>query len=182
MGETEELPNEGIHSVPYSSSTLNVSSSIQTPEMPPNLTSAKNASIEEVAADLKRTPFFMTTLPDDSSADDNAELAAMQALLYEGTRAEIASGFRESGNEMAKARKWTDGKELYTKALMALKVESKEGEADETQREHDLEIVCLINRALCNLELSTVSIYKIIPPLGRHFFDTHNRELPLLYA
>ncbi|KAL9118261.1 MAG: hypothetical protein Q9187_005198, partial [Circinaria calcarea] len=113
-------------------------SSIPTPALPPQMASAQSTTVEEVAADLKRSPFFMTSLEDDE-ASDNVELAAMQALQYEGTRAEIAQGFRENGNEMARAKKWTDGKEFYTKALTALKVPRKEDEADETEREKEIE-------------------------------------------
>ena len=177
MGKIEDFPDEAPDDV----SSVPIESSSQTPEIPPSLASVKSSSVEEIAADLKRTPFFMTSLPDDPSASDNAELDAMQALQYEGTRAEIASGFRESGNEMAKAKKWTDGKEFYTKALAALKAEKNESEADETDRERDLEIACLINRALCNLELST------IPPYGENSFSrssltVNHREFPLLFS
>ena len=104
----------------------------------------------------------------------------MRALQYEGTRAEIAQGFRERGNEMAKEKRWKDGKEFYTKALAALKqpqqmppesdtVGGKE-ELDpevEAKKEKEAEEACYINRALCNLELrpshSTEPSCKSIP-------------------
>ena len=179
MGKVEEMSDEKINNASSLPSIVTEPFSPQTPELPPKLTSAKKSSVEEIAADLKKTPFFMTSLPDDSSVDDNVELAAMQALQYEGTRAEIASGFKESGNEMAKTKKWADGKEFYTKALVALKVERKESEADETEREHNIEIACLVNRALCNLELSTTPSYKNVFWIN---LTINHRELSLLYA
>ena len=100
----------------------------------------------------------------------------MRALQYEGTRAEIAQNFREQGNEMARAKRWKDGKEYYTKGLAALKqlqfirpsaedtgfqsTQDLEPEV-EAKKEKEIEEACYINRALCNLELRTVP-----PPLG----------------
>lgn len=98
----------------------------------------------------------MTSL--DDATEDNEHLDAIRALMYEGTRAEIAEGFREQGNELAKMKKWGDGKELYTKGLVALRVKRKEGDPTgegENGRERAVREACLVNRALCNLELST---------------------------
>ena len=96
----------------------------------------------------------------------------MRALQYEGTRAEIAQNFREQGNEMARAKRWKDGKEYYTKGLAALKQPqsapppTEDGEPPSTQsldseteakKEKEIEEACFINRALCNLELRTSS-------------------------
>jgi len=91
----------------------------------------------------------------------------MRALQYEGTRAEIAQGFRERGNEMAREKRWKDGKEFYTNGLAALKQpqhnppatddDNKEiAEVDleaEAKKEKEIEEACYINRALCNLEM-----------------------------
>ena len=133
-------------------------------------------SVDEVVADLQKSPFFMTSLPrkdgsqnNGGEPEENLELAAMQALQYEGTRAEIAGNFRETGNEMAKEKKWSDAREFYNKALAALKVERSEderkelkekgiSEAQEGKKERELEIACLGNRALCQLELSMLHL------------------------
>lgn len=98
----------------------------------------------------------------------------MRALQYEGTRAEIAQGFRERGNEMAREKRWMDGKEFYTKGLAALKrpqqsqpdadKNEKSTESDheaEANKEEEVEEACYINRALCNLELRPC----LAPPL-----------------
>jgi len=116
---------------------------------------APTQTVDEVAADLKKSPFFMTSL--DDATEDNEQLDAIRALMYEGTRTEIAEGFREQGNELAKMKKWGDSKELYSKGLLALRVERKEGVptgGGEDKRERKVKEACLVNRALCNLELS----------------------------
>lgn len=105
---------------------------------------------------------------------ENVELDAIRALQYEGSRVEVALGFKENGNEMVKLKRWKDGKELYTQALGALRgtvherqsdhsaeVPTREASliADETAaeilHEKQIEEACYINRALCNLELRT---------------------------
>ncbi|MCJ1388881.1 hypothetical protein MMC18_001732 [Xylographa bjoerkii] len=151
MSRVEELPDDDAHL----SSTTYAKSANPVPPLPPHLASTAKMSIDEVAADLKKSPFFMTSI-DDAIDEDNVEMEAIRALMYEGTRAEVAEGFREQGNEMAKAKKWADGKEFYTKGILALRVERKEedpkGEAEDN-REMTVKEVCLVNRALCHLEL-----------------------------
>lgn len=82
-------------------------------------------------------------------------------MQYEGTRSEVALGFKENGNEMVKVKRWKDGKEFYTQALGVLHKESKQDPKSDTdqgaeiQKEKKIEEACYINRALCNLELRT---------------------------
>jgi len=96
------------------------------------------------------------------------ELEALRALQYEGTPAEIALDFKERGNEMVQIKRWGDGKEFYTKGIAVLTQKktaktngSREGgDADtdceeEWRKENQIEEACYVNRALCNLELST---------------------------
>ena len=87
----------------------------------------------------------------------------MRALQYEGTPWENAQSFKEQGNEMVKVKRWKDGQEFYAKALIILqksRLERKRQPPDtsisdeEGMKEQQLEEVCLVNRALCNLELS----------------------------
>ena len=101
------------------------------------------------------------------------ELDALRALQYEGTPAEIAQGFKEQGNEVVKMKRWIDGKEFYSKALAILaqrkKIRSLESSDDggdkpsfveddaEMRKQKEIEEACFVNRALCNLELSTSS-------------------------
>jgi hypothetical protein len=91
---------------------------------------------------------------------ENAELDAIRALQYEGTKVEIAQGFKEQGNEMAKARMWSDAKEFYTKGIAVLtdktkdKWERSEDVELEAKKERELQEQTYTNRALCHLELS----------------------------
>lgn len=110
----------------------------------------------------------MTELDESDGAEGtNVELDALKALAYEGTRVEIAGGFKERGNECAKAKQWVDARAFYGQALAALKAvavevpdmdlgaeEERDEEADKI-KEAEIEEACHVNRALCNLELST---------------------------
>lgn len=87
-------------------------------------------------------------------------IEAIKALQYEGTKAEIAQGFKERGNEMVAEKKWSDAKEFYTQGIAVLvdKTEDKwdkPADMDEEQKQRTaLEELLYVNRALCNLELS----------------------------
>ncbi|KAF2835200.1 TPR repeat protein-like protein [Patellaria atrata CBS 101060] len=136
--------------------------------MPPAMASVKERTADELLQELNRTPLFMTTLDEtDGEGGENVELEALKALVFEGTRAEVAANFREQANELAKIKNWVDAKEFYTKALAALKtplqqVDSEAGAADmsavevdeeaERKKERELEEACYVNRALCNLK------------------------------
>ncbi|KAL9579361.1 MAG: hypothetical protein Q9203_006731, partial [Teloschistes exilis] len=134
-----------------------------TPSLPPAMDSVRSHTADEIVQMMKKTPLFMTDLAD--AADDqeeNIELEAFKALQYEGTRAEIALGFKERGNEMVAEKRWGDAKEFYTKGIAALKaapaaqVESPVSEDEqnkEREKERKVEEACYVNRALCNLEL-----------------------------
>lgn len=101
---------------------------------------------------------------------ENIELEAIRALQYEGPRSEVALGFKENGNEMARAKRWKDGKDFYTQALGVLHKESNHdptsamNQGAEIQKEKKIEEACYINRALCNLELRTSPCALSTPP------------------
>lgn len=93
----------------------------------------------------------------------------MRALKYEGTPAEVALGLKDNGNELVRLKRWKDAKDLYTEALGVLRknhnAPTMKSEVSNTlgvaktaqsnaQQEKSIEEACLINRALCNLELS----------------------------
>ena len=188
------------HGIQGSGQPKNVSLRERAPMAGP--TPPPTQSVDDVVADLQKSPFFMTSLPHKSASQDadedpeeNVELAAMQALQYEGTRAEIAGNFRETGNEMAKVKKWSDAREYYNKALAAMKVERGEeerkelkekgiSEEKEDKKEREIEIACLGNRALCQLELSALSQFHILnslfsqacPSRGSLTFDPHPQK------
>ncbi|KAI2635454.1 TPR-like protein [Xylaria nigripes] len=89
------------------------------PELSPGRAATGRKTVDEVVADLKRTPFFMTEL------EENDETEAFKALSYEGTPLENSSEFKEQGNECFKARRWADAKEFYTKGIVILAAEER---------------------------------------------------------
>ncbi|KAL8945663.1 MAG: hypothetical protein Q9222_007829 [Ikaeria aurantiellina] len=94
-----------------------------TPSLPPVMSSIRSHTADEIVKMMKKTPLFMTDLADvgDADDDDNVSLSALKALQYEGTPAEIATNFKERGNEMVAEKRWKDAKEFYTKGILALK-------------------------------------------------------------
>ena len=103
-----------------------------------------------------------------ADGENNTALEALLALQYEGTKAEIAQGFKEQGNEMVKAKMWRDAKEFYTKGIAVLTAKGaddkwEEGEDPELEatREKELGEQLYVNRALCNLELSMIQVISI---------------------
>ncbi|KIW23973.1 hypothetical protein, variant [Cladophialophora immunda] len=86
-------------------------------------------------------------------------LEAIKALQHEGTKAEVAQGFKERGNEMVAEKKWKDAKEFYTKGITVLadQDEDKWDKAEDQTAEEELRVLLNeqlhLNRARCNLEL-----------------------------
>jgi hypothetical protein len=143
--------------------------------LPPAMADVQSKTSDELFTEFNQIPLFMTHLPqpditDSDSSTSNIALEGLRALAYEGTRAEVAANFREQGNECARAKQWKDGQEFYSKALAALRGPQEKNhadlkgdggrvvvqldEAEEARKERELEEVCFVNRALCNLELS----------------------------
>ncbi|KAI1184149.1 TPR-like protein [Nemania serpens] len=89
------------------------------PELSPGRAMTEKKTVDEVVAELKKTPFFMTEL------EENDEIEAFKALAYEGTPLENSSEFKEQGNECFKARRWGDAKEFYTKGILILAAEER---------------------------------------------------------
>ncbi|KAL9024396.1 MAG: hypothetical protein Q9196_006550, partial [Gyalolechia fulgens] len=110
--------------------------------------SVHSHSTDELVRMMKKIPLFMTDLDEAGGIDgtcvivllrryyilgcatdgtsmigdeENIQVEALRALQYEGTRAEIAQGFKERGSEMVAEKRWKDAKEYYTKGLLALK-------------------------------------------------------------
>ncbi|KAI1802190.1 TPR-like protein [Daldinia bambusicola] len=113
-------------------------------------------SIDEIVADLKKTPFFMTEL------EENDQTEAFKALAYEGTPLENGSDFKERGNECFKEKRWADAKEFYTKGVLILAAEERKrarGERDpevgeeEIGKQRAVLETLYVNRAACHLEL-----------------------------
>lgn len=132
-----------------------------TPALPPALAMGRNMTTEEIIADLNKSPLFMTEM------EDNDDIAALQALNYEGTAAENGADFKERGNECFKVRGFVDAREFYAKGINILFIEerkrsrgqvtkSRDGVLDspeEIQAQKEMLESLYVNRAACNLEL-----------------------------
>ncbi|SCV03209.1 LAME_0H08592g1_1 [Lachancea meyersii CBS 8951] len=112
------------------------------PALPPQLSEFQNKTTDEVLEELNRMPFFMKTLDEtDGEGGQNTELEALKALAYEGEPHEIAENFKKQGNELYKAKRYGDARELYNKGL---DVDCEVAEINESLHS---------NRAACELEL-----------------------------
>ncbi|KXH62489.1 hypothetical protein CSAL01_11252 [Colletotrichum salicis] len=87
--------------------------------LPPGHALLSGKTADEVLADLNKSPLFMTSL------EENDDVAALQALAYEGTARENGEEFKERGNECFKAKMYADAKEFYGKGIEILAVEEK---------------------------------------------------------
>jgi tetratricopeptide (TPR) repeat protein len=136
LGEGDSSSSTTTKSGP--SSEMDITSML--PELPPGRRAAPNYSgmtLEETVADLKTHPLFMTELS-EADAEENEELAALQALAYEGTPRENAANFREQGNECFRERRWADAREFYGKGIVILLGEERRrarGERRKVKRE-----------------------------------------------
>jgi tetratricopeptide (TPR) repeat protein len=131
------------------------------PSLPPGHALQAGKTVDEVLADLNKSPLFMTEL------EENDDIAALQALNYEGTPLEDGTDFKERGNECFRARMFADAKEFYTKGVQILAAEERkrqngevtknpEGEPDseeEIAKQRSVLEGLYVNRAACHLEL-----------------------------
>ncbi|KAH0536159.1 hypothetical protein FGG08_006946 [Glutinoglossum americanum] len=160
-GREAQLPTPATPQVPTtppsSSGDEPLTTTSTAPAMPPHMIPYATQPPSEILSTISQTPLFMTSLS-PTDAEPNPGLEALQALAYEGPPSEIAQNFREQGNECFRAKRWKDAKEFYGKALRVLeearrKREKGEGAEEEVRKEREIEEICLVNRAACNLEL-----------------------------
>ncbi|PHH64800.1 hypothetical protein CDD81_3866 [Ophiocordyceps australis] len=128
------------------------------PPRPPTKT------VDQVWAELNSCPLFMTEME-----PNNDDIAALQALSYEGTRLSVSLDMRERGNECFGVGGYVDAQEFYTKGVQVLTTreedeekkggkekgdDEKEEEKEEEEKEEKkmLEIL-LVNRAACHFAL-----------------------------
>ena len=131
------------------------------PALPPGLAMNAGKSTEEILADLNKSPLFMTDM------EENDDIAALQALAYDGTALENSADFKERGNECFKVRGYVDAKEFYTKGIAILFAEERKranGEvtknpegvpdsAEEIAGQKQMLEAMYLNRAACHLAL-----------------------------
>lgn len=112
------------------------------PELPETIADVKDRSFDDRFAELNRIPLFMRDLDETDGADgENSSLEALKSLAFDGEPWEVATSFKENGNDSFKHKEYKDAIEYYTKALQT---KSGRSEIDEA---------CYVNRAACNLEL-----------------------------
>ncbi|ROW04526.1 hypothetical protein VMCG_04994 [Cytospora schulzeri] len=132
------------------------------PDLPPQLARSAGKTAEEIMADLNKSPLFMTEL------EENDDVAALQALAYEGTPLENATDFKERGNECFKEKRWRDAIEFYGRGVSLVTQEEKRRARGEAAHEthnpdgdEEAEVAAqravletlYVNRAACQLEL-----------------------------
>lgn len=115
---------------------------------------------EKKLAELNNVPLFMTSV-DMNGDEPNDALEALRALAYEGTPdgspnpflnspidtfPEVATNFKQQGNDYYKGKRFKEASNFYTQAIDA-KPDSK-----------PLLESLFANRAACNLELSEIFI------------------------
>lgn len=112
------------------------------PALPPQLSEFKDKSTDEILDELNRMPFFMTKLDGtDGEGGENVQLEALKALAYEGEPHEIAGNFKNQGNDLYKAKRYKEAREVYTKGI---EVGCQDDKVNES---------LYSNRAACQLEL-----------------------------
>uniref|UniRef100_A0A0B7JLF1 Cns1/TTC4 wheel domain-containing protein n=1 Tax=Bionectria ochroleuca TaxID=29856 RepID=A0A0B7JLF1_BIOOC len=122
---TEQMANAMLAQQNSSTAAGNGTKNSTRPDLPPSFARHEGMTVDEVFRDLNKSPLFMTEL------EDNDDVAALQALAYEGTALENAAGFKERGNECFKVRGFVDAREFYTKGILVLAAEERKRGGDE---------------------------------------------------
>ncbi|KAK8079896.1 hypothetical protein PG997_007714 [Apiospora hydei] len=140
------------------------------PELSPGRAMTHRKTVDEVYEELKQSPFFMTDL------EENDETEALKAMAYEGSPLDVATDFKNKGNECFKVKGWWDAKEFYTKGILVLAAEERKRAAvakgetppavpttcdtpdeeigeEEIQEQRKVLEASYVNRAACHLEL-----------------------------
>ncbi|CAK7209804.1 HSP70/90 co-chaperone [Sporothrix eucalyptigena] len=166
--EAEPAPAQAQAPPKAQSAQASATPSVAGPELPPAMAIASGKTADDILAELNKSPLFMTEL------EDNDDIAALQALAYEGTPFENAGDFKERGNECFREKQWADAREFYGKGVALLvgedrrraRGEAPKLEADEDGKvppdpdtpsaiaeQHALLATLYGNRAACQLEL-----------------------------
>ncbi|KAJ1984070.1 HSP70/90 co-chaperone [Dimargaris verticillata] len=110
-------------------------------------TKYKPRAPDEFLTEMMQSPLFMKGMDQELTEEDaekNPTLAALQSLAFEGSPTEVATNFKNQGNECFREggkRKYRDAIAYYTKAI----------QQDCDDRE--LTATCYTNRAAVNLSL-----------------------------
>ena len=123
---------------------------------------APRPTVDEVWAEFNKSPLFMQDL------EENDDIAALQALAYEGTPLENASDFKDRGNECFAEKNPRDAVEFYGKGINIIWLEERKrrmGEVtmgenegvpdteDDIRKQRAVLEALYVNRAASHLEL-----------------------------
>lgn len=101
---------------------------------------------EKLFKDVFSTPLFMTDMPSEEDLESNETLSAIQSLIYDAPPEEVATNFKDHGNEAFQGGQMREAIEYYTKALN-VKFENAK-----------MNSILLSNRAAAQIQLSTFSM------------------------
>ncbi|KAK6456139.1 uncharacterized protein RJT20DRAFT_41928 [Scheffersomyces xylosifermentans] len=88
------------------------------PQLPPQLSDMAEKTTEDVMKELNRLPFFMTELDEtDGEGGENETLEALKSLAYDGEPDEIATNFKNQGNDCYKSKNYKAAINYYTKGI-----------------------------------------------------------------
>lgn len=112
------------------------------PNLPPQLSEFTEKTTEDVLKEINRLPFFMTELDEtDGDGGENTNLEALRSLVYDGEPDEVATNFKNQGNDCFKTKRYQDAVQFYTKGI------------DVDCGVDSINSALFVNRAACNLEL-----------------------------
>ncbi|KAF8005426.1 hypothetical protein HF325_000883 [Metschnikowia pulcherrima] len=112
------------------------------PALPPQLSELAQKSTKDIMDEINRLPFFMNELDEsDGQGGENVGLEALKSLAYDGEPDEVATNFKNQGNDCFKTKQYKDAIEFYTKGL------------DMDCGVDEINVALYVNRAACNLEL-----------------------------
>jgi tetratricopeptide (TPR) repeat protein len=142
------------------------------PELPPGRTLNAGMTFDETVANLKQHPLFMTEL---DPTEDNDELAALQALAYDGTPLENGINFKEQGNECFREKRWADAKEFYGKGVAVLAAEElRRAKGEKKKVQKAAEPVAINLDANADSSMGGVDLEKVAPAPN----DANLEEVP----
>ncbi|ODV60278.1 HSP70/90 family co-chaperone CNS1 ASCRUDRAFT_76294 [Ascoidea rubescens DSM 1968] len=118
--------------------------------LPPQLNDFTNKSTDEIVKELNKLPFFMTSLNEENS-EDNMQLEALKALVYDGEPEEIATNFKNQGNDCFKSKDYKNAVIYYSKGIAVLT--NPENKTESNIVDLDILKVLYLNRSIANFNL-----------------------------
>ncbi|OCF58075.1 hypothetical protein L486_04104 [Kwoniella mangroviensis CBS 10435] len=137
MAQSPSQQDDLLDTLLHSYSTASASGSVKGPGIGPE--KKKEYGYKDFEAVLESTPIFMKETPKDGETNDVLE--ALRTLVFEGEGDEVATNFKNHGNELHLQRSYSEAVKAYTSGL------------DSNPKDLKLKITLLNNRAQSNLLL-----------------------------